>query len=74
MICFSYFSQFPLLDIRGVGIEGAKYLHGLIVAGLGRQNLLKTLCSILHIPSGNVHLSQAKVRQYVAAGHKPSGL
>ena len=50
----------PFLHVKGVGIEGAQDLHGLVVARLGLQHLLKTL--------GRLG-SQSKVLTLAALGH-----
>lgn len=60
--CSSYLSCLSLLRVTGVGIQRAQYLHGLIVLRLSSQYFLKTLCCVLNVATGNVHLTKAKVR------------
>ena len=50
----------PFLHVKGVGVQGAQDLHGLIVARLGLQHLLKTLGCLG---------SQNKVLTLAALGH-----
>lgn len=65
---------FSLLDVTGIGIQGPKDFHRLVVPRLRGEHFLKALSSIFRVPPGDVHLPEAKVREDVATGGKLSGL
>ena len=61
----------PFLHVKGVGVEGAQDLHGLIVARLGLQHLLKTLgrLEVKAKSSHLLHLATVKLLTLAALGH-----
>jgi len=57
------FGNLSLLLVVGLGVQRAQDPHGLVISGLGLENLLKALCGVLHVASVDVHLAQAEVRK-----------
>lgn len=60
----TYFGNVSLLLVIRGCIEGAQNLHGLVVIGVGLQNLFETLRCVLLVPSIDIHLSQAEEGQH----------